>query len=197
MVVRSFRVFFQIQVSELEDSFRPSRMEEIQSVNGIKKCQNIRSKQHPDVQCNGTATHGDYCYRHWKRPVRFSDCKDNDQRKIYTRKQSAAVKKLQKFWHFYSGLYFWRKKGPAWRDLSLASNTTEVYSLENTEKIPKLFIFSFSDLQKNIWIFDIRSLAQLMGKGQILENPYTREPLQESVIEILTPLYRQAYSISS
>ncbi len=160
-------------------------MEDETSQSEVKKCQNIRSKQHPDVQCNGTATHGDYCYRHWKRPVRFSDGKDIIQRKVYTRKQSLAVRKLQKFWRFYSGLYFWKFQGPAWKDLSLAQNSTEVYSLESTEKIPKSYRFSFSDLKKNIWIFDIRSLAQLMGKGQVLENPYTREPLQESVIQIL------------
>lgn len=185
MVVKSFRVFFEFSVYLLEESFRPNRMEQVSTANGSKKCLNIRSKQHPDVQCNGAATHGDYCYRHWKKPVRFSDGNDIIQRKVYTRKQAIAVKKLQKFWRLASPLYFWKSKGPAWKDSSLAQNSTEVYSLENTENIPKVFRFSFSDLQKNIWLFDIRSLAQLMAKGQILENPYTREPLQEFVLQNL------------
>ena len=157
----------------------------VSEVNEVKKCQNIRSKQHPDVQCNGSATHGEYCYRHWKRPVRFSDGKDIIQRKVYTKRHVLAAKKLQKFWRQQGYLYCWRVLGPAWKDISLAQNSTEVYSLEPIETIPKLFRFSFSDLKKTIWLFDIRSLAQLMAKGQLIENPYTRETLSESTTDFL------------
>ena len=150
-----------------------------------KKCQNIRSKQHPDVQCNGTATHGDYCYRHWKRPVCFSDGKDINQRKVYTKKQVLAVKKIQTFWRGARILYFWRMQGPAWKEISIAQNSTEVYSLEGTESIGKHLRFSFADSHKHIWIFDIRSLVQLMAKGQLLENPYTREAVSDPVLERL------------
>ena len=41
----------------------------------IRVCANIRSRKHPDVQCIYTASHGDFCTRHYKNPTRFQEIK--------------------------------------------------------------------------------------------------------------------------
>jgi hypothetical protein len=54
--------------------------------------------------------------------------------------------------------------------------------MEPIATIPKLFFFSYADSQKNIWSFDVRSLIHMFSQGQILQNPYTREPFPERVV---------------
>jgi len=62
-----------------------------------------------------------------------------------------------------------------------------------------MFLFSYVDSKRNLWIFDIRSLGQLLSMGELKYNPYTREPFQklfmDNVIHRLTWLRNRKYSV--
>jgi hypothetical protein len=152
------------------------------STSEFRRCANIKSRSHSDVRCPAPATHGDFCGRHQKKPIRFFDRKSNDQRNIYTRSQSGSIIKLQGWWRRYSSPKKWHRQGPAIFDRSLSQNDTEVYLLEPITTIPQVFFFSYADKKKHIWSFDIRSLLQIMSQGQHLQNPYTREPFPEKIV---------------
>lgn len=144
---------------------------------------NIRSRAHSDVQCTSPATNGDYCGKHYKRPIRFFDRKRDDQRNIYTRSQTAASQKIYRWWKRKSAQKRFLSQGPAIHCRNLSSNTTEVYSLEALDSIPQVFFFSYADKQKNIWSFDIRSLLNILSQGQPLQNPYTREDFSQKTLQ--------------
>lgn len=147
-----------------------------------RRCMNIRSRAHSDVQCSASATQGDYCGKHYKKPIRFFDRKRNDQRNIYTCSQNAASQKIYFWWKRRSAHRRFFDQGPAIHDRIVAQNTTEVYSLEPINTIPQAFFFSFADSTKCIWAFDIRSLLNILSQGQPLQNPYTRETLPEAIL---------------
>ena len=142
----------------------------------FRKCANIKSKRHPDVPCTATAINGEFCARHYKRPHRYVSLAMSGNL-ITTRRYINAIEKIQKWWHFYQPFLAFRKRGPAANCRSLANNDSEVYSLEPISDIPYVFFFSYADLQKRIWAFDIRSLSALLGQGQQPTNPYTREAI--------------------
>jgi hypothetical protein len=149
----------------------------------LRKCANIKSKKHKDQPCSYTATHGDFCSRHYKNPVRFitKDVKLPDR--IMTRSGVFAVHLLQRVWRNASNHLRFRRQGPAANCHDLASNQTEVYSLDSLASIPKSFFFSFADEKKNIWAFDIRSLSHLVTEGNEIVNPYTRVPLDSQTLQ--------------
>jgi hypothetical protein len=148
-----------------------------------RRCANIRSRAHSDVQCSSPATYGDFCGRHHKKPIRFFDRRGDAQRNIYTRSHTLAVTKLQTWWRIEGKLKQRKFQGPAIYCRELAHNTTEVYSMDTIESIPQVFFFSFQDTHKLIWAFDIRSLLQVMSQGQPLQNPYTRDPIPQKAIQ--------------
>lgn len=148
-----------------------------------RRCMNIRSRAHSDVQCASPASQGDYCGKHYKKPIRFFDRKHNDQRNIYTRSQTAASQKILSWWKCKSARRRFWYQGPAIHDRSVSQNTTEVYSLEPIQTVPQAFFFSYADHNKNIWSFDIRSLLNIMSQGQALQNPYTREEITTQIVE--------------
>jgi hypothetical protein len=146
----------------------------------FRKCLNIKSRKHSDVQCTLVATQGDFCQRHYKRPIRFFDRTKNDQRIIYTRSQTTSALRIQKWWKQKIQHLHWRRQGPLFYTRELAQNSVELYSMEPLTTIPTVFFFSYADAQKNCWAFDIRSLVTLFSQGQLLQNPYTREVLPEA-----------------
>jgi len=148
----------------------------------LRKCANIKSKKHKDQPCPYTATHGDFCSRHHKNPNRFIT-KMVLPDKMLTRSAHQAVILLQKFWRVWSIKRRFQRQGPAANCYSLASNQTEVYSLDSLETIPKSFFFSFGDESKNIWAFDIRSLSHLVTEGNEIVNPYTRGLISSAVLQ--------------
>jgi hypothetical protein len=103
--------------------------------------------------------------------------------KMLTRSAHQAVILLQKFWRVWSIKRRFQRQGPAANCYSLASNQTEVYSLDSLETIPKSFFFSFGDESKNIWAFDIRSLSHLVTEGNEIVNPYTRGLISSAVLQ--------------
>lgn len=100
--------------------------------------------------------------------------------RIYTRGDKTAVQKLQKFWRLHLPLYRFRRQGPAANDITLATNDTELYSLDPTTTIPKHYLITFSDDAKSIWAFDIRTIVQTMGNGFPSQNPYNRGEFSEA-----------------
>jgi len=145
----------------------------------FRVCVNIKSRANPDIQCHLSATHGDYCSRHHKNPKPFSKPPRREVR-IYTRGDKTAVQKLQKFWRLHLPLYRFRRQGPAANDITLATNDTELYSLDPTTTIPKHYLITFSDDAKSIWAFDIRTIVQTMGNGFPSQNPYNRGEFSEA-----------------
>lgn len=143
----------------------------------FRKCLNIKSRANPDIQCPFSATHGDYCSRHFKNPRQF--LKNTNVTHIYTRSQYDSVRKIQRFWKRLASFRRFRLQGPAANAFDLATNPTELYSLEPIHTIPLTYFISFSDDSKAIWVFDIRTLVQTMGTGFPSQNPYNRTELTE------------------
>lgn len=145
---------------------------------GVRICANIKSKRHPDKQCEQTATQGDFCFRHWKRPHRYVPLQESLPKRL-TRHSVREAVRIALWWKHILPFRKFHKQGPAINDRSLSHNETEVYSMDSVKDIPSLYFFSFSDEKKHIWAFDIRSLSHLMAAGRPLNNPYTRESLDE------------------
>lgn len=153
----------------------------VKSMTTFRQCGNIKSRKHPDVQCPCPAVQGDFCARHVKNPTRFQrGMKHSDsQESIDISIKTSAARRIQTWWKVYAGIRHFCLQGPAYTDHSLAENDSDIFTLDSTEKIPHLYRWSYADIHKHIWLFDIRSLymthAEQSG-GQVL-NPYTREPL--------------------
>jgi hypothetical protein len=148
----------------------------------LRKCANIKSKKHKDQACIYTATHGDFCSRHYKNPTRFVT-KLVLPEKVLTRSAHQAIVFIQRFWRRWSTKRRFQRQGPAANCFALASNQTEVYSLDTLDTIPRSFFFSFADESKNIWAFDIRSLSHLVTEGNEIVNPYTRGLISSATLQ--------------
>lgn len=147
-------------------------------VSSFRACLNVKSRANPDIQCHLSATHGDYCSRHYKNPKPFYKPPIFDAR--HTRKDLSAANKIQRFWRLRAPLYRYLKQGPAANALDLAVNDTELYSLDPVTSIPRHYLVSFSDERGAIWAFDVRTLVQTMASGTPSENPYTRSVITEA-----------------
>lgn len=146
----------------------------------FRKCHNIKSRTNPDIRCTFSATQGDYCSRHFKNPRPFTvKIQPIDSSKVYTRADQMSVKKIQQFWKRIIPLRRFYTQGPAINAIDLATNATELYSLEPLNTIPRTYFMSFSDNLKAIWVFDIRSLVHSMATGLPSQNPYNRGEFTE------------------
>ena len=163
----------------------------------IRTCTNIKSRKSPDVPCKLSATHGDFCSRHWKHPTRYVSVIPTT---VYpTRKALHAAKTLQDFWRRRGKRIMFKHHGVGYNCRDRSCNRTELYSFDPIEDIPSLFYFSYVDARRNLWSFDIRSLGQMLSMGELKQNPYTREPLEKRIIDRvigrLTWLRRRKYSV--
>ena len=156
-------------------------------------CANVKSRKYKNSQCPYAATHGEFCSRHYKNPLRFLP-KKTECDHVHTRKEHAAATKLQRFWKLRYPLYKRFVHGPAFYNRSLSSNTTEIYSLETIEKIPALFFFSYLDTKGTCWSFDIRTLNHLLMEDTAIRNPYTRETFPERHMDRLRTRIHQLSS---
>ncbi len=173
-------------------------MEETTAENPFRKCANVKSKRHPDVQCSNIAIDGDFCAKHCKRPHRY--VASPELRFTYTTRQyTLSARAIQKWWRLHHALSSVRKQGPSVFVRSLSQNETEVYSMEPIQRIPKLYFFSYKDTHNHIWAFDIRSLSHALNEGRGLTNPYTREafpqPSMQKVRERIAFLRKRKYPI--
>jgi hypothetical protein len=138
----------------------------------LRICANIKSKKTPDVQCKSKAVNGDYCSKHCKHPSRFIGiCIDTN----YTYSQNKSAKKIQHAWRHFRPYLRLFNQGVL--DTSISMNATELYSLEPIASLKRLYMFGIIDSSSNLWLFDIRSLAQMISIGTLKGNPYTREPI--------------------
>lgn len=142
----------------------------------IRICANIKSKKTPDVQCKSKAVNGDYCSKHWKHPSRFTQAGINTN---YTYSQNKAAKKIQRVWRHLRSYIRLFHQGVL--DTSICMNATELYSLEPVISLKALYMFGIIDSAHNLWLFDIRSLAQMISIGTLKGNPYTREPISSRI----------------
>lgn len=163
----------------------------------IRTCANIKSRKSPDMQCKLSATHGDFCSRHWKHPTRYDVVIEPIV--ACTRKNQAAAKSIQYFWRRRVSSLMYVYHGPGILFIEKSCNETELYSFDPIREIPKLFYFSYVDSNGNLWSFDIRTLGQLLSMGELKQNPYTREPFSkrfiDKVIGRLTWLRTRKYSV--
>lgn len=145
----------------------------------FRQCANCKSRKHPDVQCPCPAVQGDFCARHVKNPVRFQKARiqSDSQMNLSTLIPTESATRIQRWWKFLVGIRKFIYQGPAHTDVSLAENTTELFSFESTATIPKLYRWSYADAHKHIWLFDIRSLTMTHAEQQTetITNPYTRD----------------------
>lgn len=154
----------------------------------VRLCANIRSRKHPDTQCPYTATNGEFCARHFKNPLRFQkseiqrakQANPETPRTSYSKVEASKV--VQRWWRSQVGFLRYKRQGPGTCVPSEAENQTDIYSLDATSNIPILYRWSYVDLKKHIWVFDIRSLSMTRAQDyhEAFLNPYTREPIPES-----------------
>ena len=150
------------------------------SKDNMRTCINIKSKKIPDIQCKSNAIFGDYCSKHWKHPSRFTLKHDIVD---YTRAEKNAINKIKMAWKHHSSYISLFNQGPCINLRDKSTNETEIFSLESVSSIIKLYYFSIVDSKGNLWIFDIRSLAQMISLGTLSVNPYTRSVLLPSTIK--------------
>lgn len=145
-----------------------------QAETGFRICKNSKSRANPDVQCALSATHGDYCFRHYKNPKPFGKPPAVASR-AYTRKDRVAATAIQAFWRTWAPYRRFANQGPAANCLDLAMNETELYSFDSIRSIPRHYTITIADERRSLWVFDVRTLVHSMTKGFPSQNPYTRD----------------------
>lgn len=149
----------------------------------IRICNNIRSRTYPDVQCKSLATQGDFCSKHVKHPIRFNAYRSTPTEPTLTPERARGATRIQRFCRFLLRRNAFYRQGPTVNLLCISENKTDLYSLEPIESIPRLYIWSYKDVNHHFWTFDIRSFTHMMATG--LKNPYTQIPLTEGAKEHL------------
>lgn len=154
----------------------------------FRRCASIKSRKNPDTQCPYAAIQADYCARHSKNPHPFRPRLPTLEEPVSPRSSMESVKAarlLQRLWRQQAPRLRFRNQGPAANALELATNESELYSLDCLASIPQPYLFTFSDDHKTIWAFDIRTLSHSMASGYPQQNPYTREKLPAPALQRL------------
>ena len=153
------------------------------------ECKNIQSKRHPSSKCKSPATHGDFCGRHFRNPVRWRPSRGALRRlcspfTTETREAGTIIATALKFrWRLRCLL----RQGPARFDRSLSNNTTDLVNCEEIATMKGYSLFSYRDpTDLHVYTFDIRSIHSLMHHAKIDAtpplNPYTRAVIESDVI---------------
>ena len=140
------------------------------------RCMNIKSRHYPSLRCTSKLFTGEFCKKHSKHQNRFLN-------PIISPIEISSIRCIQRIWRKYNSRNLFKKQGPAINDYSVANNAVELYSLDSLDTIPKLYFFSFSDINKNIWAFDIRTLSYLCSKSKHVKNPYTQELFSKDILK--------------
>jgi len=141
----------------------------------VRRCANIKSKKLPDARCTSSATQGEFCTRHSKNPHRFQENKSIER--MFGHLDTSASARIQSWWRQRAGHRRFRKQGSLVHAPSFAENTTDMFTLDPVADIPLLYRWSYKDTKGHRWLFDIRSLSMSAAHGNILVNPYTRDPI--------------------
>lgn len=152
-------------------------------------CKNIHSRRRPQEPCRNTATHGDFCGRHYRHPIRWALSRGHLRRicspfTTDTLEAGTAIATALKFrWRLRCLL----RQGPARFAREISNNTTEIVSGDEISTMKADYLFSFRDVDTHVYSFDIRSLHSLFHHARIEAtiplNPYTRSELPTSVID--------------
>jgi len=110
---------------------------------------------------------------------------------MLTKSQRFAGQKVLRFLRRVTALPLLRRHGLGYYTPTLASNDTDIYTLDPVTAIPPTYRFSYRDGQR-LWIFDSRFLMGLMQYEQTLLNPFTQEEIPATV---LTRLQRLSESL--
>ena len=148
------------------------------------KCIHVKSKKDPTKQCEHPITKGQFCSVHhrckkktiWQKPLT-----------VLTRTQRVAGKKVLSFLRRVTAIPLLRRHGLAYFNPTLASNDTDIYTLDPVTTIPATYRFSYSDGQR-VWMFDSRFLMGLMQYEQQVTNPFTQEEIPATVLTRLQRL---------
>jgi hypothetical protein len=155
-------------------------------LSSLRQCLNIKSKKHPNTRCPFNASDGEFCARHSKHPNRFQEKSPliKPEEIIYHQIDIDSALAIQKVWKGYSLRRLIEKQGIASKELHIAQNTTDIYSLEPVETIPILYRWSYVDSTNKSWLFDIRSLNMLYEQDilKMYQNPYTRDSFNTETI---------------
>jgi hypothetical protein len=141
-------------------------------------CKNQKSKNNPNAQCTNPASHGMYCGHHYKNPRPYVDAQPDE---------SCVVQKIQKWFRAAIGPHRVRTQGPAYFDRALCVNDEDFFSMDSLHTLESTYFFSFLDVDKHFYGFDIRSIYTLVHRAtQAREdpvNPYTRNNLTIHTIQ--------------
>jgi hypothetical protein len=142
----------------------------------VRKCWNSKSRTHPDVVCPRPALYGDYCSYHYKNPRCFVI--DTSMISI-RRRHKARLVRFVKLCRVRMGLRRARRQGLVALNPSLATNETELITMDAVATIPLPYRFSFVEDGKG-WLFDVRALLVVDRR-----NPYTSRPFCSDVLSSL------------
>ena len=85
---------------------------------------------------------------------------------------------------------FLRLRGPAKKDRSICVNETDGYTLEPLNEIPLERFYSYCDSKDFIYGFDLMSLLEFYKNKVKIINPYTRERLNNTILNQILSLGR-------
>jgi hypothetical protein len=107
--------------------------------------------------------------------------------------------RIQKIWKGYFIRKLLKLAGPCVLKRKDCSNSEELFTFDEKEKVHPFDYFAFEENSKIYW-FDIRSMIQCMDNSTELKNPYTRQELSSDARKRLLKLYiyrvRRKLSIS-
>jgi hypothetical protein len=86
-------------------------------------------------------------------------------------------------------------RGPAFKNRTLCVNDKDFITMEPLNEIPVYNFFSYEDDKHFKYGFDITSLIQSLKQNGKLENPYNRERISSSIINIIRKLYRLSFIV--
>lgn len=137
------------------------------------KCRNIKSKRKKNEQCPNPATHGNYCGIHYKHPELFANTDSEN-----------SVNRIQAWWRFWRGLRAVRLRGIGYWDRTLNTNDSDFFSMDKVQDISGVYFFSYTDSDRHVYGFDIRSIASLLDRSRNKhepQNPFTRGVLSDTI----------------
>jgi len=167
-----------------------------------KTCANIKSLRTPKIKCKNPATHGEYCGHHYKTPRPWVPGTPKEKKrkisKLLLKKDAdaelVATEKIQNWWRVYAPFFLFRTRGPAYYLRTCPVNDTDFFSCDKIADVSGAMFYSYSDADKHVYGFDIRSIHSLClnarNAGASPENPYTRTVIPTKVIEQVAKIVR-------
>lgn len=166
----------------------------------LESCHNVKTRKNTDDRCTNPATHGSYCGRHYKNPVKWNPiCIDTESiaARVHIRRkeascstpttQSKAIRTLQAWYRMHIRFNNVRKRGLAYYNRSITTNDSDFFSTDSMNDIEPVMFFSFTDDRHHAYGFDVRSIYTLIYRAHIhnepVHNPFTRAPIENATVQ--------------